>query len=169
MLFFVKCILTDNINFKSSFKIFGFVDYPDKGTKCACLYPSRMNPALMARFHCAVQGQYTMVRFGTEHPDPACSFHCQQYPYLIGKRPEMYQIDAIFINKPQIWVLNNYILAWITVKTTFHDMITVIFRKWQGYLGNDSFTSPQEQTRTHYWEMTIACSEFSSLLVHFQC
>ncbi len=32
----------------------------------------------------------------------------------------------IFINKPQIWVLNNYILTWKTLKTTFHDTITVI-------------------------------------------
>ncbi len=33
-----------------------------------------------------------------------------------------FQIGAIFINKPQIWVLNNCILDW---KTTFHDTITV--------------------------------------------
>ncbi len=30
-----------------------------------------------------------------------------------------YQIDAIFINKPQIWVLNNYILAWKILKLHF--------------------------------------------------
>ncbi len=36
-------------------------------------------------------------------------------------------IDAIFINKPQIWVLNNYILTWKPLKTTFHDTIRVIF------------------------------------------
>ncbi len=48
-----------------------------------------------------------------------------------------FQIGAIFINKPQIWVLNNYILAWKQLKTTFHDTITVIFWKLHGFLGND--------------------------------
>ncbi len=38
-----------------------------------------------------------------------------------------FQIGAVFINKPQIWDLNNYILTWNTFKTTFHDTITVIF------------------------------------------
>ncbi len=51
----------------------------------------------------------------------------------------IYQIDAIFINKPQIWVL-NYILAWKTLKTTFHDTITVIF--WKVF-GQWRFTSQQ--------------------------
>ncbi len=41
-----------------------------------------------------------------------------------------FQIGAVFINKLQIWVLNNYILTWNTLKTTFHDTITVIFWKW---------------------------------------
>ncbi len=48
-----------------------------------------------------------------------------------------FQIGVIFINKPQIWVLNNYIIAWKTLKTTFHDTITVIFWKLHGFLGND--------------------------------
>ncbi len=52
-----------------------------------------------------------------------------------------FQIGAIFINKLQIWVLNNYIVA----KFIFHDTITVIFIQFRGFLGNDV---SQEQTRT---------------------
>ncbi len=48
-----------------------------------------------------------------------------------------FQIGSVFINKLQIWVLNNYILAWKTLKITFHDTITVIFWKLRGFLGND--------------------------------
>ncbi len=48
-----------------------------------------------------------------------------------------FQKGSLFINKPQIWVLNNYILAWKTLKTTFHDTITVIFWQLRGFLGND--------------------------------
>ncbi len=38
-----------------------------------------------------------------------------------------FQIGAFFINKPQIWVLNSYSLAWNTLITAFHDTITGIF------------------------------------------
>ncbi len=58
-----------------------------------------------------------------------------------------FQIGSVFINKPQIWVLNNYILAWKTRKTTFHDRITVIFWKLHGFLGND--VSQVHKNRTH--------------------
>ncbi len=72
----------------------------------------------------AVRGGY----MSTEHPVIAWSSE-------IGIAN--FQIGVIFINKPQIWVLNNYILTWKTLKTTFHDTITVIFRKLHGFLGND--------------------------------
>ncbi len=64
-----------------------------------------------------------------------------------------FQIGAIFINKPQIWVLNNYILAWKTLKTTFHDTITVIFWKWRGFLGNDV----SQVHKNAYWETACLC------------
>ncbi len=56
---------------------------------------------------------------------------------------------SIFINKPQIWVLNNYILTWKTLKTTFHNTITVILWKLRGFLVNQS----------------MFCGEFSSTLL----
>ncbi len=74
-----------------------------------------------------------------------------------------FQIGSVFINKPQIWVLNNYILTWKTLKTTFHAWnvcmyvwhnnsnilkIMLVFGQWR-------FTSPQE--RNAYWETAIVC------------
>ncbi len=55
-----------------------------------------------------------------------------------------FQIGAIFINKPQIWIL-NYILAWKTLKTTFHDTTTVIFWK----LGRFLAMTFHKSTRMH--------------------
>ncbi len=40
--------------------------------------------------------------------------------YMNTERPVIArssQIGDIFINKPQIWVLNNYILSWKTITT----------------------------------------------------
>ncbi len=44
-----------------------------------------------------------------------------------------FQIEAIFINKPQIGALNNYVLDWNTLRTAFHDTITVIFFTFCGF------------------------------------
>ncbi len=41
-----------------------------------------------------------------------------------------FQIGTVFINKPQIWVLNNYILAWNIFKTTWHNNSNV----WKKYM-----------------------------------
>ncbi len=57
--------------------------------------------------------------------------------YMSTEHPLIAWRSYIFINKLQIWVLNNYILTWKTLKTTFHDTITVIFWKLCGFLGND--------------------------------
>jgi len=46
----------------------------------------------------------------------------------------IFQIGAIFINKSQISALNNHILAWNTLKITFHDTKTVVFYYYVGFL-----------------------------------
>ncbi len=92
----------------------------------------------------AVRGGY----MSTEHPVIAWSSE-------IGIAN--FQIGVIFINKPQIWVLNNYILTWKTLKTTFHDTITVIFR--ENYAGFWAMTF-HKSTRTDknaYWEKAVVC------------
>ncbi len=73
----------------------------------------------------------------------------------------------IFKNKLQIRVLNNYILAWKTLKTTFHDTIKENIKKILQVFGQWCFTSPQEQTRTHIekrllsvWKYKIHCLYF---------
>ena len=46
----------------------------------------------------------------------------------------IFQIGAVFINKPQIWALHNYILAWNTLKITFCYTITVVFSYYSDFL-----------------------------------
>ncbi len=66
-----------------------------------------------------------------------------------------FQIGSVFINKPQIWVLNNYILTWKTRKTTFHDRITVIFWKLRGFLGNDVSQVHKNRTHIEKWLLSV--------------
>ncbi len=93
----------------------------------------------------AARGRY----MSTEHPVIAWSSE-------IGIAN--FQIGSVFINKPQIWVLNNYILAWKTLKTTFHDTITVIFWKLHGFLGNDV----SQVTRTHIEKRLLSVWKYKS-------